>query len=494
MLKKIDRLAGVFMNEGIKKGDRVIVLLRNSMEAVIAFYSILKIGAIEVALNPIADSIKHIMYILKDCKPKAFVTHTDNLKVLEPALSEINMKNKKIFYAGRKNNLTDFKQRCFSMDDIFKNNSLKKSEKIVSVKKDDIGIIAYTSGTTGLPKGVMLTHDNLLWATKSAGIDFDKTGYNIENDKCLLLIPLCHAFGKQILNSRFLNGATVVLMSSVSFPIELIKLLINVKPSGIVAVPAIYNMLLNTLEKSKIEYEFDFVKYVHSGGAKIVGKLIYKLRKTFTNAMILNGYGLTEAGPRISIMLFPAKRRIDKKKLDSCGRPAKGHTIAIVDDSGNKLKKGCVGEVIFKGPSVMKGYWGKPNLTKKVLKNKWLFTGDVGSIDREGYLYLLDRKKDIIKSGAELISPKEIEMVIDEYPGVKESAVIGVKDDILGERVKAFIVLEPGIKTTKDEIIDFCSAKLPFIKVPRSIEFISSLPKSTLDKVKKAVLRKEISS
>jgi long-chain acyl-CoA synthetase len=483
ILQKVNLLAQALLEQGIYRGDRVALLLRNRYETVISYLAIIKIGAVEVALNPVMDSPAVLAYALKDCGAKGIISNNNHLKYMKEELGNIELLDF-IFSIDDLDQSALLKGKSYLFfDDVFRT-PMKKEIK-VDVDENDLALIVYTSGTTGLPKGIMLTHLNIFSSAQTASEDID-----LEKDKCLLLIPLYHAYGKQMLNSRLFKGHAVVFCENVLFPMEILNLIIKEKVSGVITVPAIYNMLIHTISKSKGKYDFRDIKYVQSGGANLSYNQIMRLKEIFPEAKILYGYGLTEAGTRVALNRFYPGDDVTPEDTASCGKPHPDDAVAIVDENGNRLKSHQMGEIIFHGAGIMKGYWNKEEETRKVLIDGWLYTGDLGKVDDSGQIFITDRKKDIIKSGGEIVSPKEIEEVVNAHPGIIESAVIGVPDELLGEKIKAYVVLEKEADVTQEEIRDLCSKKLPFSKIPSYIEFIDQLPKSTLAKVKKSELRK----
>ncbi|MFH1415350.1 MAG: class I adenylate-forming enzyme family protein [Elusimicrobiota bacterium] len=476
--KKVDCMAAALSQRGVKKGDRVAVLLRNTFEVVVAYFAIMKTGGIEVALNPVTESRQNIEYALNDCQAEFLVTHSRHAELISDTIPSLNT----IIYIGEADSLLHLNKELVSFNEMLDTVSFCLTDG-PDIALEDEAVIAYTSGTTGMRKGVVLTHGNLISVAEVTAKDL-----SLENDRCLLLIPLYHAFGKQILNSRILKGSTVLLLENILFPVEILNILESEKASGIVGVPTIYRMLLDTIKKSKREYKFPEFRYISTGGSKMPPERFVELWKWFPSITILSGYGLTETSGRGTVMIFESLSE-KTKKLESCGRPPFG--MKLSDREGREVGCGEIGEVNFSGPNIMKGYWKKPDETGEVLEKGWLRSGDLGYTDEEGDLYIIDRKKDILKSAGEIISPKEIEIIIETHPAVKEAAVIGIEDEVLGEKIKAFVVLNDDSSVSKDEIIDYCSENLPFAKIPAVVEFRSKLPKSTLDKIKKAVLREE---
>ncbi len=483
MYELVTKLSQALLEQGAIKGDRVAVLLRNTYQTVVSYLAILKIGAIEVALNPVMDSPEVIMYALKDCSAKFLISNNNYLKNIKDELIKDNFLEV-IFSVDslEESTMIDAYKYLF-FEKVFE--AEVKEEVNIAIEENDLALIMYSSGTTGLPKGVMLTHFNIFSTAQTAAEDLD-----LDVDKCLLLIPLYHAYGKQEMNSRFLKGNTVIFCENILFPMEILNLINKEKVTGIITVPAIYVLLVRTIMKSKEKIDFSFLKYIQSGGASLTYELILHLRTIFDKAILLYGYGMTEAGTRIALNKFNHNVELLEAETQSCGKPHKDDKVAIIDDSGNRLKAGELGEIIFQGKGIMKGYWNNREETEKVLIDGWLHTGDLGKIDETGRIFITSRKKDIIKMGGEIISPKEIEIVINSHPQVKESAVIGIPDKLLGEKVKAYVVKEERAQLSTDEIKELCSQKLSFSKIPAIIEFIEALPKSTLEKVKKSELRR----
>lgn len=472
--RMVHQLAHALIQEGVNKGDRVAVLLRNTYEAVVAYFAILKIGAIEVAFNPISDGPRSLSYKFTDCEPKILITSPAHVHLISGILPEVPfVKAVYLTEEPERNNLLD--KRYVVLQEIF-SAGIKPKIK-VTIHNYDLAIIAYTAGTTGSPKGVMLTHENLLVTAQSMR----------RGGRTLSLIPLFHVYGKGILNNRISNGDTIIFVENFIFSADIFEIIRNEKVEGIIGVPTIMDNLISSVAKEKAS-EWDYIRYFSTGGSKMPVAIFLRLWDVFPKAEILSGYGLTETGGSGTIRVF-SERTVDIQNLHSVGKPGSSIELKIVNESGQSVGSGEIGEVVFGGPQVMQGYWNKPKETNEVLKDGWLYTGDIGKTDKEGNLFLIDRKKDIIKSGGELISPKEIESIIETHPDVKESAVIGIEDHFMGEKLKAFVVLKPQKMISEDEILRFCSQHLPPIKIPSMIEFRDSLPKSTLDKIKKHELR-----
>ncbi len=476
----VDQFADALLAKGVQKGDRVTVLLRNNYYAVIVYYAIVKIGAIEVSFNVTTESPFSMHYKINDCKPKVLITNSLFAKLIPDSLFQES--SFEIFFCI--GNPRFFVERSIPYLDVdtFFQREVRQTQP--SASGDDPGSIMYTSGTTGHPKGVVLTHANIISGARA----MDKMEYEVI-DRSLSLIPLYHAYGKMILNSRILSGSTIFLIEKTIFSSEVVKLIEAEKIIGLLGVPTILKMIISAF-KEKEPKDFAFFKYIGTGGSKMSEDLFFEIWKYFPWVDIINGYGLTEAGGKISNITFKEVPE-QKSKLHSCGTVIPNHELVIVSPDGGNLSKGEIGEIKIKGPNIMQGYWNKLKETEAVLQEGWLYTGDLGFMDNEGDLFIVDRKKDIIKSGGELISPREIEEVINSNVEVEESAVIGISDANMGELIKAFVVLKDKSSLSEVDIIMYCSRNLPPVKIPKIVEFRDSLPKTELKKIMKNVLRQE---
>jgi long-chain acyl-CoA synthetase len=335
-----------------------------------------------------------------------------------------------------------------------------------------------TAGTTGRPKGVMHTHAGLY-----ANAKMQQDTMNLPSGMTgIAVLPLCHSYGIASMNFGMYvgGGATVVLNS---FDIENLFASIEKYRAEIIgAVPTMYVFML--LHPDPKKYDLSSMKYWISGSAPLTRETWDRFKETF-GAEIIEGWGLTEAGANNSVNPLDGR-----KKIGSIGMPMKGTVMEVVNETGERLPPNHEGEIIISGPMLMKGYWNRPEETEKVLKNGWLYTGDVGYRDEEGYFFITERKKDLIIKAGENIAPREIEEVLYSHPAVSEAAVVGMPDDVYGEEIKAFVVLLPGKSATKEEIIEHCRAKLKSFKSPKQVVFLDALPKSLVGKILRKELRK----
>jgi long-chain acyl-CoA synthetase len=349
------------------------------------------------------------------------------------------------------------------------------------VSPSDVSTIIYTSGTTGDPKGVMLSHDNL-----GSNADSIINYLHItENDSVMVILPFCYSYGKSLLTTHLLAGGKLVLENSFVYPDLVLKKMIDEEVTGFAGVPSTFAILLH---RSAIrEYRFPNLRYVTQAGGPMPPQHARELMGVLPGISVYIMYGQTEAAPRLTY-LHP---RDLIRKAGSIGKAIPGVTIELIKEGGEPAQTGEEGEIVASGRNIMVGYWNNPTETSKVLRGGRLFTGDAAKMDDEGYLYIVGRKSDMIKSGAHRISPKEIEEVILELPAVHEVAVIGISDEILGELIKAFIVLKGGHTSNTKQIQRHCQARLAHFKIPKEVIFVTELPKTNAGKVRRHLLKQD---
>lgn len=340
--------------------------------------------------------------------------------------------------------------------------------------KEDVAVILFTSGSTGNPKGVMLTHYNLIYNTNSI-IEYLKL---TNKDRVETVLPFYYCYGTSILHTHFRVSGSLVINNKFMFPQTVIEEINKYNCTGFSGVPSTYQILLRMTDMKNTK--FPTLRYITQAGGKLPEIFIKQLIDILGVVDIFIMYGQTEATARLSYL----PPYLIKEKMNSIGKGIKGTQLQVLNSEGNKVRVGEIGEVVAQGDNIMKGYFNDKQATDKVLIKGNLYTGDVAKVDDEGYIYIVAREKNIIKSGGIRISPKEIEDVILQIPEVVECVVIGVLDDILGEAAKAFVVLvadKPFIDFKY--ILDFCKKQLPSYKTPRYIEFLSTLPKNSSGKV-----------
>ncbi len=472
----VNRFANGLLNLGIKKGDVIYVYLQNSPEHLVASLAAVKIGAIACPINILLKQ-EEIEYEFNDSGGKLVVTEP----MFMPIVEAIRPNTPSIQHIVE---LSDSpKEGNVSYQALLDENSPELQD--IPIDKNDLAFIFYTSGTTGKPKGAMLTHWNVVFCL--AGIREalgPQPGEEIdEESQCaLIFLPMFHVNAMMSLLSGIYRGFKIALLRKFSVR-EFGPTVEKEKCTFFSAVPKVYKILLEAKDQV-LQYDLSSLKYGICGAAPMPPETIKEFEREY-GIEILEGYGLTEGTVASTL-----HRRGGKKKIGSIGPALPGQEVKIMDENGNPLPPGEIGEIWIRGDNVMVGYWGKEEETKKTLVDGWLRTGDIGYMDEEGFFYIVDRAKDMIIKGGENIYPKEIEDVISQHPKVHDVAVIGVPDELSGEEVKAFVVPRIGEKVEPEEIIEYCKERLADFKVPRYVEIVLALPVSPVGKVLKKDLRK----
>ncbi len=493
-----NKFAHALIGLGVKKGDRVALMLPNIPQMVIAYYGALKTGAIVVATNPLYH--EHELEVqLKDCGAETLVAVDMFYPVISRVLSKTKVKQ--LVLCGVKdylpfplNLLYPIKARIEKQwvtvkrtPPIFDFLELIKHERTtqpdVNVTAHDTALLQYTGGTTGTPKGAMLTHRNMIVNAMQSRAWF--TGLREGEDIILAVVPFFHVYGMTIaMNLGVLIGAELLMLPKFHTK-EVVACIHKYRPTIFPGIQAMYLAIANFPDIKK--YDLTSLQAALSGA----GPLMHEVQERFehlTKARIVEGYGLSEASP-----VTHANPIFGRRKTGSVGLPWPDTEARIVDaETGKKtLAPGETGELIVKGPQVMKGYWNKPGETSHALRDGWLHTGDLGKMDEEGYFFIVDRIKDMIKTVGENVYPREVEEVLYMHPKVKEAVVIGLPQEFLGEKIKAYVVLKEGQTATAEELISFCKEQLSKFKVPKEVEFRDQLPKTLVGKVLRRVLRDE---
>ncbi|GAB4337761.1 MAG: class I adenylate-forming enzyme family protein [Candidatus Abyssubacteria bacterium] len=472
-LKEVDLLAAALQKTlGVKKGDRVALVLGNDIAFPLTFFAAARIGAVSVPINT-RFVAKEIAYILNNCGASVAVVHPEYwnecLRARKSARHLAHM-----ISAGSQGAASDgLELRAL----------LEKAQGDVSevaVDESDLACIFYTAGTMGKPKGAECTHRNIA----ANCINIELVTKVTADDRQLICVPLFHPTGchSQLIFGVYV-GCTSVIQRHFNSD-QTLTLLGKASISTLVGVPTIYWLLLAQMKLK--DYDCSSLRNIIYGGAPASPELVRRLREEFPSARLGNGYGLTECSSLATYL--PDEYAMQKP--DSVGPPVPTMEVRIVNDSGYDVARGKIGEVLLKGPSVVEGYWQDVEATRETFRNGWLHTGDMGRLDEEGFLYIVDRKKDMIIRGGENIYCVEIENVLESHPGVFQAAVVGEPDKVFGEQVKAYIVPNPGHSLTEDEILDFCDEHLADFKIPKYIEFVDALPRNPAGQVDKRVLRR----
>lgn len=469
MNKAANRVGNALKELGVKRGDRVILQMPNCPEIFQSFQAIWKIGAIVVPINYLISE-EDIAHIYKDSGVHTIISAPDYLDKVKSALASIPGKVNIIMVGPEAPEGTLSFQQLIEMAD--ENLEMEKTDD------DEIAVLVYTSGTTGKPKGVMLSHHGLYSTAK-----MQQDTINLPQELVsLAVLPLCHSYGIASMNGSFLRlkGKVIILRS---FNLEqMFSSIEKYKVQSLSAVPTIYVHMLLFHDADK--YDLSSMKYYICASAPLAIETWKDFKEKFGHE-IAEGWGLTETGANTTVNPLDGL-----KKAGSIGKPFRGIEMKIFDDNEKEVPQGEAGEIVVRGPMVMKGYWNLPEETEAAMRSGWLHTGDIGYVDKDGYFFITDRKKDLIIKGGENISPRTVEEVLMSFPKIAEAAVIGIKDNVYGEDIKGFVTLKPDQKARPEEIIDYCRTKLTKFFVPKEIAIMSQLPRTIVGKILKKELRK----
>ncbi|WP_096200686.1 class I adenylate-forming enzyme family protein [Bacillus sp. FJAT-45350] len=461
---------GLFTNFGIKKGDVVAIQSSNSVEYVITLFACWRIGATLTPLNPALKS-EEIHFQLENSEAKCFIYEgyigdkaREAVKLLEKRVLQI------VFNGTKLKDELEFTE-------VFESNSLLPKDEIISI--NEIGLIIYTSGTTGKPKGVMLTHSNIIEMVYMSISSLELT----EEDRSFLILPLFHVNGIIFtLTSVLMVGGSAVIRKKFVLD-EFLSCIEQYKPTFTSAVPTIYGMLANLPKNEENKYNLQSLRFGICGAAPVSLNLFERFESRYPFKLI-EGWGLSEGTCATTLNPIDGKR-----KVGSIGRVLTGQQLQVVDEEGSEVPTGEKGELIIKGPNVMQGYLKRDDETKKTLKDGWLYTGDIGYKDEDGFFYIVDRKKDLIIRGGMNIYPKQIEEILYQIPEVLEAAVVGVPDELYGEEVLAYVVLREKATISEDDIIHYCQKRMANYRCPKKVIKLTELPKNAVGKITKGPLR-----
>ncbi|MBM4761741.1 long-chain fatty acid--CoA ligase [Bacillus sp. B15-48] len=464
--QKAKNLAGYFQAKGYQKEDIIALYLKNSDDFLISYYAC-QLGGFAVLPINIKLARPEVEYIIEHSEAKAII-YDDSIYHLWDELENPMESFQDHLEVGGK----------ATFEAVITDHSIPFAQP--KIEKNDTAVIFYTSGTTGKPKGVMLSAENVraiseIWAD-SLEMKAD--------DRMHIVTPLFHCAASHCFSTpTILKGGTVVIEEAFS-PEKTLATMEKEKVTIFFGVPAIYSILLNTQKLTEID--LSNLRLFTYGAAPMPYELVKKVKALFPKVKVQNLYGQTENSPGATTL----KDDYALDKIGSVGEPLPYTQVRVVDDYGDDVSIGQVGEIVVKGPQVMKGYLKNDEATRNTLKDGWMYSGDLGRFDEDGLLYIVDRKKDMIIRGGENVYPVEVEEVLYQLDGILEAAVVGIPHEVYGEVLKAFIVLKEGQYLSTEEVIDYCKQKLAKYKIPAEIEFLDTLPRNASGKVLKHTLRK----
>ena len=468
-----DRLAATFSRRGVGRGDRVVVFTDNSVEGVVAIFAALKAGAIFSPVNASTKADK-LAWILNNCRASALVTQNRIAGVAAEALAEAPSVELTVVAGGQSEPALPgglhYRDALATPVDA--------PARVAAGIDLDLAMIIYTSGSTGFPKGVMMTHRNIEAAATSITTYLE----NSADDIILNVLPISFDYGLYQVLMAVKLGATLVLEKSFAFPQAIFERLRAEHATGFPLVPTMAAMILQMRDLKP--GSFPDLRYITNTAAALPPAHIARLQELFPGVRLYSMYGLTEC--KRCTWLPPGEL---SRRAGSVGIPIPGTEAYVVDEAGGRVAPGVVGELVIRGPHVMQGYWQDQPATDKALKpgpypwEKVLHTGDLFRADEDGFLYFVGRKDDIIKSRGEKVSPKEVEQVLYALPGVREAAVVGVPDPILGMAIKAVVAVEPNAGLAREDVIRHCAKHLEDFMTPKLVEFREALPKSENGKI-----------
>jgi long-chain acyl-CoA synthetase len=478
LCERVRRLCRALQGLGVRKGDRLAILMYNCHRYFELYYATPEMGTLAVPLN-VRLSAGEIAYILRDSGSNTLFVGPEFLPLLAELLPQLPALRHCIFTGDGPppQGLVGYEPLLAAADADF---------SPAAVEPDDLAALFYTSGTTGHPKGVMLSHANLLANALHVLASMSWR----EGEVYLHACPMFHIADGP--TSHFITwlGGTHVIIPGFK-PDVALEAMERERVSATLFIPTMINFLIHHPDVGK--RDLSALRTIAYGGSPMPAELARQAMQTLACSFI-HLYGLTEAAPLLTFL--PPEQHVAEgapaqvQRLLSCGREILGVRVRVVDERGQEVRPGEVGEIIAKGPNVMAGYWNKPEETAAALRDGWLYTGDLATVDAGGYIYIVDRKKDMIITGGENVFSTEVENALYTHPAILEAAAVGVPDDTWGEAIKAVVVLKPGMQATAEEIIAHCRACMAHFKVPRSVDFaVGALPKSGSGKILKRELR-----
>ncbi len=481
---RVNRLANALAELGVEAGDRIAMLQVNTNEHVEVYFAAAKLDAVYVPLNFRARG-DELTYMINDSEPKVLLLGSRYEDLVRSFASDLKTVQQYITLEGSVEGWHSYEDLIASASD---------DERFPEGDDEDLTILMFTAGTTGFPKGVMLGHESFSSYILSNVTPADPE----EEERNILTVPLYHIAGIQAVMSAIYGGRTLIIQRQFDAKgwMELVE---QEHANRAMMVPTMLKMLMDHPDFHK--HDLSSLSVITYGAAPMPLEVIKRAIKEFPGMYFINAFGQTETAATITMLppedhiLEGSAEEVEKKlrRLASIGKPLDDVDVRIVDEDGEPVVDGEVGEIVASGSRLMKGYWNQETATAETLRGGWLYTGDLGYLDEDGYIFLAGRAKDFIKRAGEMISPEEVEQVLQSHPAIDEAAIIGIPDVDWGERVRAIVVLKNGHLAAEDEIVEYCRQRLSSYKKPESIVFIDELPRNPLGKVLKRVLREEFS-
>jgi long-chain acyl-CoA synthetase len=463
------RLSAVLADHGVKPADRVVVMMLNSPDVKTAFLAIWKLGAVIIPVTPMWTA-REVRYVLTDSGACAALTSPELASRLAEAGADIP-DFREVLVIG-KSPVEDARDIAPEIQ------SAEPLTDTVACSPDDMALLLYTSGTTGNPKGVMLSHENMFFVSDTVY----SRNISLGQLRTTLVLPLSHVYGVLMMCIGYRLGFISRILRQFD-PKQVLETIQDFKVQRMSVVPTMLSYLINHPDRER--FDLSSLEQVNSGGAPMSEAVRVEFEKLF-NCRVVQGYGLSETGGALS-GYGPEEDYV----IGSVGRPLDGVEVRIMDFDNRPLPPGSAGEICTRGKHVMNGYFNKSDATREAIRDGWLHTGDVGYVDEQGYVFITDRKKDLIIKGGENISPREIEEVIYAHPAVAEASVFGIPDDLYGEQVAAAVVAKPARSITEEELKEHIGEYLTKFKVPARIFLLDSLPKNPSGKILKRKLREQ---
>jgi acyl-CoA synthetase (AMP-forming)/AMP-acid ligase II len=464
------RLAASLRGLGLRRGDRVLLVLDGTAEFLVCYYAILKAGAVVVPHNPDCRR-ETLVRAIGHAEARAIILEGKHVRLLEGLSAEVSTLAHVISVGPAKLEQPGHLEHTELVSLLAGPEELHHG----GAGGDDLASLVYTSGTTGRPKGVMLSHRNVIANVRSIVQYLELTS----SDVMAMVLPFYYVYGTSVLHTHVAAGGTIAMVGSLTFPATLLKGIQTQGCTGFAGVPSTFARLAQ-LDLS--QFDLSSLRYLTQAGGPMSPALTRKMMEAVPQAQLFVMYGQTEASARLTYL--PPSHL--PRKLGSVGVPIPGVSIRVVDEAGNEVARGVQGEVVARGENVMLGYWQDAEASARVLRPEGLHTGDIGWMDADGFLYLVGRQSEMIKSGGHRIGPAEIEEVIERLPEVAECAVVGVPDELLGESIAALVVLRPGASIGQDAVQRHVLEYLPRHMLPGVVCFVGALPRTPSGKIRRA--------